>query len=168
MNSGLKAYRSDAAKSLNLYGELHRYIPIMIHMQGYKVSEIPVVHHARQFGQSKYGTERLLRGGFDFVTIVFLNTYGKRPMHLFGLLGLILLFLGFCINIFLTLQWFIGIRPIGDRPLLLLGILLMLVGIQLVTTGLTAEMITGLRQQREDPLKTVKSVHRSTSQSEST
>ena len=160
MNSGLKLYRQECAKRLRIYGDLHRYIPIIAHLDGFRVAEMPVVHHPRQFGKSKYGLGRLLRGGFDFLTVLFLSRYGRRPMHLFGLIGLISFSLGVLINLELTRQWFNGVRPIGDRPLLLLGILLILVGIQFLTMGLVAEMIVTVHQDSNDPLATMRSLYR--------
>jgi glycosyltransferase involved in cell wall biosynthesis len=159
MNSGLKAYQKQCTQRLRLYGDLHRYIPVMAYLDGYRIAEIPVVHHQRQFGQSKYGAGRLLRGGFDFLTVIFLGRFGHRPLHFFGLIGLILLVLGLLINASLTLEWFQGIRPIGDRPLLLLGILLMLVGIQLLTIGLIAELVVSINQKQQDALVNVQKIY---------
>lgn len=158
MNSGLKAYTRECAKNIHIYGELHRYIPVIAHMDGYRVSEIPVKHHARQFGQSKYGAGRLLKGGFDFITILFLGRYGQRPLHFFGIIGGGILAIGLLINLKLTIDWFNGIRPIGDRPLLLLGILMTLVGIQLLSVGLIAELIVAMKEGNEDPLMTARHI----------
>jgi glycosyltransferase involved in cell wall biosynthesis len=161
MNSGLKAFRADVVRQVAIYGDLHRYLPIIAHYDGFRVTEIPVVHHKRQFGKSKYGPGRLLRGGLDLMTVVFLNTYRYRPLHLFGGFGGILLALGFFINFYLTVEWFRGVRPIGDRPLLILGVLLMVIGLQLLTTGLLAELMVSYNQRREDPLRTARSILRS-------
>jgi glycosyltransferase involved in cell wall biosynthesis len=160
MNSGFKAYRSECAKSLTIYGDLHRYIPVIAHLDGYNVTDIPVTHHERRYGHSKYGVERLLRGGFDFLTILFLGRYGHRPLHFFGILGGILLSIGLIINLILAIEWFQGIRPIGDRPLLLLGILLVLVGLQFLTIGLIAELVVSLKQENENPLSSVRTIYR--------
>jgi glycosyltransferase involved in cell wall biosynthesis len=162
MNSGFKAYRRECAKHLTIYGDLHRYIPVIAHLAGYNVTEIPVTHHERRYGSSKYGVERLLRGGFDFLTILFLGRYGHRPLHLFGVLGGILLGLGLAINLLLTVEWFQGVRPIGDRPLLLLGILLILVGIQFLTMGLVAELVVSLKQDNQNPLSNIRAIYRDT------
>lgn len=162
MNSGLKAYRRDCAKNIHIYGELHRYIPVIAHTDGYQVAEIPVKHHARQFGHSKYGAGRLLKGGFDFITILFLGRYGRRPLHFFGLVGGVILAIGLLINLKLTLDWFNGLRPIGDRPLLLLGVLMTLVGIQLLTIGLIGELIVAIKERNEDPLLSAREIYHRT------
>lgn len=152
MNSGLKAYTRRCVDNLTLYGDMHRYLPIIAHFAGYRVSEVPVEHHERQFGHSKYGAERLLRGGLDFITVFFLHQYGRRPLHLFGGGGLALFLAGLAINAYLTVLWLLGNRPIGDRPLLLLGVLLMLIGFQTITIGLVAELLVSFIQREEDPL----------------
>lgn len=163
MNSGLKAYRRVCIEKLVLYGDMHRYLPIMAHFAGFRVTEIPVAHHERRFGRSKYGLERLPHGGLDLLTVIFLHQYGRRPLHLFGGGGLLLLTTGFFINLWLTIQWFLGNRPIGDRPLLLLGVLLMLIGFQTITVGLVAELLVSFIQRVEDPLTVTASVERGTS-----
>lgn len=159
MNSGLKCYRSEVAKSLNLYGDLHRYIPIIAHYQGFRVAEIPVRHHARQYGRSKYGVSRLLRGLMDFFTVIFIYNYGSRPLHLLGGLGALLGGLGLLINLYMTWLWIRGVRPIGDRPLLLLGILLVVVGVQITTLGLIAELLVANSRRQENPLDIVREIH---------
>jgi glycosyltransferase involved in cell wall biosynthesis len=141
-NCGFKAYRLSVVRELRIYGELHRYIPVLAHWRGFKVSEIKVRHHPRQYGQSKYGWERLSQGLFDLVTVLFLNRYTRRPLHLFGWLGLLIFLAGGLIELYLALLWFEGIRPIGTRPLFSVGILLLFMGIQLVSFGLLAELIT--------------------------
>jgi glycosyltransferase involved in cell wall biosynthesis len=160
MNSGLKAYRAEAVQSLNLYGDLHRYIPVLAHYNGFRVTEIPVVHHKRQFGRSKYGPGRLVRGGFDLMTVLFLNNFRYRPLHLFGGTGFLLLLTGFVINAYLTLEWFSGVRGLSRRPLLTLGVLLMVMGVQLLTMGLLAELFVSHIQLSEDPLRITARVHR--------
>lgn len=159
MNSGLKAYRGDCARELKIYGDLHRYVPVMAHLAGYNVTEIPVVHHERKFGKSKYGAGRLIRGGLDLLTVLFLSRFSLRPLHLFGTTGGVLFGIGFVINLILALQWFAGQRGLSERPLLLLGVLLMLVGIQLLTTGLIAELIVSHQQRRSDPLAMTRTVY---------
>lgn len=156
MNSGLKAIRKSCVQRLNIYGDLHRYIPIIAYYEGFKVTEIPVKHHERQFGRSKYGPGRLLRGGLDLVTVVFLHNYGYRPLHLIGGIGAIFFALGFFINAYLAIEWLNGIRPIGDRPLLTLGVLLMVVGAQFLSTGLVAELIVAYIRRQENPRNIVK------------
>ena len=152
MNSGLKGYRRDCIQSLSLYGDMHRYIPIIAHFIGFQVTEIPVVHHKRQFGQSKYKMQRLVRGGLDLLTVLFLHQYSRRPLHLFGLLGGFILSIGVAINAVLTVEWIQGIRPIGNRPALFLGILLILIGVQLLSFGLLAELLVAFIQKSENPV----------------
>lgn len=160
MNSGFKAYNASCVRRLHLYGDLHRYVPVLAHYAGFRVTEVPVTHHRRQFGRSKYGPGRLLRGGLDLMTVLFINQYGRRPLHLFGGAGGIMLLLGLFINFMLALDWFRGIRPIGDRPLLILGVLLMLMGVQLLTIGLVAELLVHFIQRNENPLSTLEAIHR--------
>lgn len=162
MNSGLKAYRRACIEQLVLYGDMHRYLPIMAHFAGFRVTEVTVAHHERRFGRSKYGLERLPHGGLDLLTVIFLYQYGRRPLHLFGGGGLVLLTTGFFINLWLTIQWFLGNRPIGDRPLLLLGVLLMLIGFQTITVGLVAELLVSFIQRDENPLTVTATVQRGT------
>ncbi len=155
-NSGFKAYRRPLIEHLDLYGELHRFIPAMVHWKGFQVTEIPVVHHPRRWGKSKYGLHRFLAGFLDLTTILFLTRFRHRPLHIFGLLGLISALAGLIINIYLTYVWVLGER-IGNRPLLMLGVLLMVIGIQFFSIGLLAEMVTlsSSRQGREGPAYTV-------------
>lgn len=140
-NCGFKAMRKEVVDELNLYGELHRYIPVLSHGRGYRVTEIKVRHHPRQFGQSKYGLSRFWRGLFDFITVYFLTGYIRRPMHFFGWMGLMTFSAGFLIDAYLTAVWFSG-EHIGQRPLLTLGTLLIIVGVQFFSFGLLAELFT--------------------------
>lgn len=146
-NCGFKAYRAEAVRNLSLYGELHRYIPMLVAWQGFRVTELIVEHHPRQHGKSKYGVERFAKGFFDLLTVLLNTRYRSRPLHLFGLLGLGLGGLGVVVLSYLTVLWFAGFGPIGNRPLLLLGLLLVTVGVQLVSTGLLGEMVA--RNQSE-------------------
>lgn len=139
-NCGLKAYRKEVTEALEVYGELHRYLPALAHWKGFRVAEIPVTHHPRKFGKSKFGTSRFFKGFLDLLSIVFVNRYGKRPLHLFGTVGTLLALLGLGINTYVTIEWFGGIA-LSNRPILLLGVLLILVGVQLVSLGLLGEMI---------------------------
>lgn len=139
-NCGFKAYRRVVAEKLHLYGEMHRFVPALVHAQGYRVTEISVKHHPRKFGVSKFGLTRFTHGFFDFMTVVFLMKFLKRPMHFFGGLGSLVSALGIVICTYLTYLWFAG-EMIGHRPLLILGVLLIIVGMQMVTTGLVAEML---------------------------
>ncbi|WP_336980189.1 glycosyltransferase family 2 protein [Altererythrobacter fulvus] len=139
-NCGFKAYRCEALEELNLYGELHRFVPALLHARGFRIGQIPVQHRARRFGKSKFGAKRLIKGALDLLT-VWLNTrYGARPLHLFGGGGLILSTLGGAILSYLTVLWFMG-YGIGERPLLMLGMLLVLFGGQMITVGLLGELI---------------------------
>ncbi|MBD3348002.1 MAG: glycosyltransferase [Candidatus Eisenbacteria bacterium] len=147
MNCGLKVYRREVVKRIKVYGELHRYTPVLAHFAGFRVTELPVTHHAREFGRSKFGAERFARGLFDLVTILFLRRYVTRPLHLFGMVGGILFTGGFAIGIYLTVLKIMG-EAIGRRPLLTLGILLMVIGVQIVSVGLVAEMLTSMSVER--------------------
>jgi glycosyltransferase involved in cell wall biosynthesis len=159
-NCGFKAYRREVVERLDLYGELHRYIPVLAHAKGFRVGEIPVRHHARRYGESKYSFERFLRGAFDLLTVLFLSRFRRRPLHLFGLLGISVTFVGFAIDFYLTVLWFMGERPIGDRPLLALGTLMITVGIQMLVFGLMAEMFTAVTYRRSDVMELVRQVDR--------
>lgn len=163
MNSGLKMYRADCVHNLTLYGDLHRYIPVLAHDAGFKIAEIPVNHHKREYGKSKYGPGRLLSGGLDLLTVLFLTRYSRKPLHLFGGIGGILLIIGFIINVILTIQWLQGFA-LSERPLLILGVLLMMVGVQLVTMGLLAELLVSYIQRNEDPLHNVRTIYGSKQQ----
>jgi glycosyltransferase involved in cell wall biosynthesis len=139
-NCGLKAYRKQVTDQLDVYGEMHRYLPALAHWQGFRVTEIPVLHHPRRFGKSKFGSSRFFKGFLDLLSIVFTNRYGKRPLHLFGTIGTIFTLVGLFINVYVSIEWMNGI-PLSNRPILLLGILLMMVGVQLISIGLLGEMI---------------------------
>ncbi|MCB9597549.1 MAG: glycosyltransferase family 2 protein [Sandaracinaceae bacterium] len=143
-NCGFKAYRREAIDDLALYGELHRYIPVLVDAKGFAVGEVDVKHHPRRHGRSKFGGERFARGFFDLLTVILLTQYGRRPLHLFGWAGTILFGIGFVILSYLTVLWFAG-TGIGQRPLLFLGLLLIMVGVQLFSTGLLGEMINSTR-----------------------
>jgi glycosyltransferase involved in cell wall biosynthesis len=141
MNCGLKAYRSRVVKDIKVYGELHRFIPVLANWQGYKISEIPVKHHPRRFGKTKFGISRFFKGFIDLITVMFTTRYVKRPMHLFGFLGAVSMVIGFLINLYLTYEWILKKTYIGNRPLLFLGILMIIVGVQFFSTGLIGELI---------------------------
>ncbi len=143
-NCGLKAYRNEVIKAIPVYGELHRYLPVLAHWQGFNVGEIAVQHHARKFGKTKFGAKRFFSGFFDLLSVLFITRYRQKPMHLFGMFGLINIFLGFAILLYLTILWFQGIG-IGHRPLLFLGILLMIVGVQSFSLGLIGDMLISTR-----------------------
>jgi len=139
-NCGLKAYKKSVVKSVQVYGELHRYIPVLAHWQGYTVAEVPVKHHPRRFGKTKFGISRFFKGFIDLLTVVFVTRYIKRPMHLFGFLGAISFLAGFIVNGYLTYEWFCG-KVLSNRPMLFLGILLIIVGVQFFSTGLLGEIM---------------------------
>jgi len=147
-NCGLKIYRSDVIKTVKVYGELHRYIPVLAKLAGFNVSELVVNHRPRKFGKTKFGASRFLKGFLDLTTVLFLGKFERNPLHFFGILGGFLFLSGLVINGYLTIQWFGGVW-IGNRPILFLGILLLIVGIQFISLGLLAEMITA----REENLK---------------
>ncbi len=147
MNCGLKAYRAEVLDGLSLYGELHRYIPVLAHYRGYRVTELPVNHRPREHGSSNYGVERYVRGFLDLLTVTFMGRYSHRPLHLFGGLGLAAGALGFAILLYLTVVKLTG-DAIGQRPLLTLGVLLVVVGIQLLSLGLLSELITSHHEER--------------------
>lgn len=147
INCGLKAFRREVAENLNFYGDLYRFIPVLAAKEGFRVTEVEVSHASRKYGASKYGVSKFIRGFFDLFTILFLTNFKTRPLHLFGLLGLLMAGLGVVICLYLTTLWFSG-QTIGNRPLLFLGILLIIAGIQLFTSGLLAELIFHTRESQ--------------------
>jgi len=147
-NSGFKAYRREVVEELRLYGELHRFIPALAAWRGFRVDEVPVHHRPRQFGRSKYGSARFWRGSLDLLTVLFLTRYTRRPLHLFGGLGLLAWAGGGVVNLYLVGLWLAGGRPIGNRPLLAFGILSMLVGLQFFCLGLLSELILSYQTAR--------------------
>ena len=141
LNCGFKAYRREVTRDVKLYGELHRFIPVLAHWQGYRVGEVQVVHHPRKYGRSKYGGfKRLGRGFLDFLMVLFLTRFLKRPILFFGSIGVFLFLCGFAIGLYLTWLWVFG-GGIGQRPILFVCILLMVVGVQMASIGLLGEMI---------------------------
>ena len=149
MNCGLKAYRAEVVHGLRLYGELHRFIPVLAHYRGFRIAELPVNHRPREHGRSRYGVERYVRGFLDLLTVSFIGRYRHRPLHLFGGLGLILGFIGSAILVYLTVVKALG-HAIGQRPLLLLGVLLVVIGMQFFSLGLISEMITSHHEERAE------------------
>ena len=147
MNCGLKAYRAEVVHGLRIYGELHRFVPVLAHYRGYRIAELPVNHRPREHGRSRYGPERYLRGFLDLLTVSFIGRYRHRPLHLFGGLGLVLGIAGLAILVYLTILK-IGGHAIGERPLLTLGVLLVVVGLQFFSLGLISEMITSHHEER--------------------
>jgi len=147
LNCGLKAYRAEVVKGLRLYGELHRFIPVLAHYRGHRIAELPVNHRPREHGRSRYGVERYLRGFLDLLTVSFIGRYRYRPLHLFGGLGMALGFAGFVVLSYLTFLKIEG-HAIGQRPLLILGVLLVVVGLQFFSLGLISELITSQHEER--------------------
>lgn len=159
-NCGYKAYRREVVQSLDLYGELHRYIPVLAYASGFRTGEIPVIHHPRSHGKSKYSFERFLRGAFDLLTVLFLGSFKRRPLHLFGLIGIVLFGVGFVVDLYLSLLWLTGIAYIGNRPLLILGTLMIIVGVQVLIFGLLAEMVIAVTYRRSEVLGLIHRVNR--------
>jgi glycosyltransferase involved in cell wall biosynthesis len=155
----LKAYRKEVIKNVKLYGEMHRFIPAIASWVGASITEVETTHHARQFGRSKYGLSRTLRVLLDLITVKFLQSFSTRPIHAFGPLGLVLGFFGFAISLYLSFEkLFLG-HDIGGRPLLLLAILLIILGVQLVIMGLLGEMLARVYHESQDkPIFTIKKV----------
>ncbi len=149
----LKAYRAELVADMNLYGELHRFLPALAFIEGAKITELPVGHHARRFGSSKYGLSRTFRVLMDLLTIYFMKRFLTRPMHAFGLFGLVSMVIGLFVGLYLTyLKLFLGMS-IGHRPLLILAVLLVLVGLQLFCFGLVAELL--MRTYHESQGRTI-------------
>jgi len=154
-NCGFKAYRREVISELKLHGELHRFIPALASWRGFRVAEIQVKHHPRRRGKSKYGMERIPRGFFDLLTVIMLTRFTAKPLHLFGLMGILLGFAGMSIIGYLSLGWFLG-KWIGTRPILLIGAVLVIAGIQLISFGLVAEMIVyATGTQGDPPVRTI-------------
>lgn len=137
----LKAYRAELVADMNLYGELHRFLPALAYIEGARITEMPVRHHARRFGRSKYGLSRTFRVLMDLLTILFIKKFLTRPMHVFGLLGLISMILGTGLGIYLSFIKLVWGEIIGNRPLLILAVLLLVTGVQLFSFGLLAELV---------------------------
>lgn len=149
MNCGFKAYRSDVVSEIKVYGEMHRYIPVLASYRGFRVGEVPVEHRPRVHGKSKFGVERFLGGFFDLLTVIMLTRYTRKPLHIFGIFGVASLIAGLAIETYLTVGWFFG-RWIGDRPLFIAGVLLLIVGVQFLFFGLLAEMIAYTSRREDD------------------
>lgn len=153
-NCGLKAYRKEVAQSLDVYGEMHRYLPALAHWEGFRVTEIPVKHHERRYGKSKFGFSRFIKGYLDLLTVMFTTRYLKRPLHFFGTLGTLFASIGFIIDLWLTIEWLLGWTSLSNRPLALLGVLLIIVGVQFISMGLIGEMI--VKNTQKDTIYSIK------------
>ena len=147
LNCGFKAYKKRVVADLHLYGELYKFIPVLVAHQNFKVAEIVVVHKPRRFGKSKFGMERNIKGVLDLITVVFLTGYIRRPGHFFGFWGLLSFFAGFIIGLYITYLRFTTGTIQYHQPLLFLAMLLMIIGFQLISMGLVAEMIVNLNQK---------------------
>ena len=141
-NCGLKAYRSEVVKTVKVYGELHRYVPALAKWEGFLVTELPVQHRARKYGKTKFGMGRFWKGFLDLMTVLFTTRYVRRPLHVFGFWGGCSIIVGVIIDLWLAIEWFQGQTALSNRPLFLVGNLLIIAGIQLVSIGLLGEMIS--------------------------
>lgn len=146
INCGLKAYRREVTDSLLIYGQLHRFLPVLAQWEGFRIAELPVRHHPRKYGRTKFGASRFTSGLFDLITVMFLTRFTTRPLHLFGLAGLVSTIAGVAISGYLAYERLLHQRYLTNRPLLFLGILLIIVGVQFVSLGLIGEMITASRK----------------------
>jgi glycosyltransferase involved in cell wall biosynthesis len=149
MNCGLKAYRSEVVKAVRPRGELHRFIPVLAHWSGFRIGEIPVVHHARRHGKTKFGAARFLNGFLDLLAVMFLTTSSTRPLHLFGRLGISVACLGAACTLWAAWPWFLG-EGLRLRPALVLGLVLVILGIQFLSLGFLGELIAGTRAEEPD------------------
>jgi len=155
----LKVFTRDIAKDLNLYGEMHRFITLLAHLEGAQIKQVPVKHHARNAGVSKYGLERVFKVVADMMLLLFIRKYFQRPIHLFGILGVLLIILGIFINIYLLIVKLVYGQDIGNRPLLIFGMMFILAGIQLFTIGIVMELLirTYYESQNKRPYR-IKSI----------
>jgi glycosyltransferase involved in cell wall biosynthesis len=151
-NCGFKIYRNEAAKSLEVYGERHRFLPILAHWNGYKVGECPVPHHPRIYGKSKFGINRFFNGAFDLATLLFLRKYMRNPLHFFGMIGLLLIAVGGGILGYFGMVWATTFQ-LHIRPLFLLGVMSAILGVQFFSIGLIGEMITNQNKERKYTIK---------------
>ncbi len=157
-NCGFKVYRSEVLREVGIYGELHRFVPVLAHAKGFRVGELVVNHRARRFGASKYGVARLIKGLLDLVTVRFLTRFSQRPLHVMGALGLALLVLGGLGLVYMAILWLVGERPIGTRPLLLYSVAMLVVGTQLVSLGILAELVTSYNIRAEDTFSVAETI----------
>ncbi|MGA3244276.1 MAG: glycosyltransferase family 2 protein [Bacteroidota bacterium] len=158
MNCGLKAYRKEVVKGIIVYGELHRYIPALAHWAGFRVGEKVVNHHPRKYGHTKFGIGRFARGFLDLLTVLFTTRYIRRPLHLFGVWGIISAIIGVAIDGYLSIEWFLGRTSLSNRPLFMLGFLFIIIGVQFVSFGLLGEMIN--RQQQDETTYSIREILR--------
>lgn len=155
-NCGLKAYRKDVVKNISVYGELHRYVPVLADWQGFSVSEIAVKHHLRKYGKTKFGISRFFKGFVDLITVIFTTRFITRPMHLFGFLGAFTFLAGFAISAWLSIEKVFYGMALSNRPILFLGVLLIIVGIQFFSIGLIGEiMVHNSQPDKEYSIKEI-------------
>lgn len=147
-NCGLKVYRREVTDTIRVYGELHRFLPVLAHWNGFRVGEVAVRHHPRRFGRSRYGASRLAKGLFDFMTVMFLVKFERRPLHLFGSVGLACLAAGAGISLYFVARWLLG-DAMYVRPIMIAGWVLMLLGLQFFSMGLLGEMLARGHQERD-------------------
>ena len=140
-NCGLKGYKKSVVKNLEVYGEMHRYLPALANWEGFSVTEIPVKHHARKYGKTKFGMGRFIKGFLDLLTVIFTTRFVKRPLHFFGTLGTLFVLAGVIIDGYLTVEWLLGETYLSDRPLIFLGVGMIIVGVQFISMGLIGELI---------------------------
>ncbi|MBN1397453.1 MAG: glycosyltransferase family 2 protein [Bacteroidetes bacterium] len=158
LNCGLKIYRQEVVKELKIYGDLYRYIPILVHQAGFRVGEKTVHHHPRKYGRSKYTIGKFYRGFLDLLTILFTAKYIRRPLHLFGIWGIISFIIGVAIDGYLSIQWLMDLTSLSNRPLFMVGFLFIIIGVQFVSLGLLGEMIS--RHERNDESYSIREVLR--------
>jgi len=155
-NSGMKCFRAEVCREVRLYGELHRFIPVLAAARGFRVGEIEVHHRPRRFGHSKYGIRRFMKGFLDLLTVKFLTGFGQRPQHLLGSVGLLSFLAGAGAMIYLTITWLINywvpdsFRPLHERPLLIYAVAALLLGAQMMSIGFLAELITAYQSRDEE------------------
>ena len=155
-NCGMKAYRAEVLREVRIYGERHRFIPVLAAARGFRVGEIAIRHRAREFGRSKYGISRFVKGLLDLLTVTFLTRYAHRPQHVLGSLGLLIFAAGSLGIVYLTLTWFLrmldaeGFLPLSDRPLLIYSVAALLLGAHMLAIGILAEMQTAARRDDGD------------------
>lgn len=156
-NCGFKAYRKEYIKKINIYGELHRYIPVILKTYGCRITEIEVNHRVRKFGKTKYGIDRFVKGFLDLFTVLFITKYNARPLHLFGTFGILFFFLGFVAGLYLLIIRITTGSLITHEPLLIVSVMLLILGMQTIFTGLLSEQIvsTTNRQNNGDPIKKI-------------
>jgi len=150
INCGIKGYRREVTENIRVYGQLHRFLPVLAQWQGFKVGEIVVKHHPRKYGKTKFGISRFTAGFFDLTTVLFLTRFTRRPLHLFGGIGMVSFLMGGIISAYLAIDKLVLGKYLSNRPLLFLGVLLIIVGVQFFLFGLMGEMITESRRDRTE------------------